>query len=70
MLCGKKKPYRELQWHHIKWKCICKKEGTIDDSYENGLLLCVMCHSYIHTLEYDSDKYRMLMKKAIENREP
>ena len=71
MLCRQECKYRELQWHHIKWKSICKAEKIpIDNSYENGLLLCVCCHSYVHTLEYDSRTYKFLMEEAIKNREP
>ena len=71
MLCGEDKPYRQLQWHHVKWKSICKKEHIpVDNSYENGVLLCVMCHSYVHTLDYYSLEYRELMQEAISNREP
>lgn len=71
MLCEKKKPYRELQWHHIKWRSICKQEGIpVDNSYENGALLCVMCHSFVHTLDYNSKRYQQLMEKVKSNREP
>ena len=71
MLCGEQFPYWQIQWHHVKWKSVCKKENIpIDSSYENGVLLCVMCHSYVHTLEYDSKKYKKLMERAVSNREP
>lgn len=71
MLCEKKKPYRELQWHHIKWRSICKQEGIpVDNSYDNGALLCVMCHSFVHTLDYNSKRYQQLMEKVKSNREP
>lgn len=69
MLCEKEMKYREIQWHHVKWKSICKKENIpIDNSYENGVLLCVMCHSYVHTLDYYSSEYQELMRKAVKNR--
>lgn len=69
MLCGRDVKYREIQWHHVKWKSICKKENIpIDNSYENGVLLCVMCHSYVHTLDYYSSEYQELMRKAVKNR--
>lgn len=69
MLCEKEMKYREIQWHHVKWKSICNKENTpIDNSYENGVLLCVMCHSYVHTLDYYSSEYQELMRKAVKNR--
>lgn len=69
MLCEKEFPYQQINWHHIKWKSICKKEHiSIDNSYENGVLLCVSCHAYIHTLPYESKEYKEKMCKAISNR--
>ena len=71
MLCGKEFPYRQLSWHHIKWKSICKKnKEPIDNSYENGLIVCVSDHAYLHTLDYDSEEYHKLMEFGISQRKP
>lgn len=71
MLCGQEVPYRQITWHHIKWRCISKKNHEpIDNSYENGLLLCLNDHAYVHTLEYDSDEYKKLMEIAKKNKKP
>lgn len=62
MLCGKKCKYDELEWHHIKWKSISLKQGEkIDNSYDNGALLCIQCHHYVHTFRYKSEEYHNLM---------
>lgn len=71
MLCGKEFSYKILNWHHIKWKSISKANNEpIDNSYENGLLLCVDCHHYVHTFPYHSCDYRELMCIAQKNRKP
>lgn len=71
MLCGRKKSYHEIQWHHIKPKSECKRlHEPIDNSYENGALLCLDCHAYVHTLKYHSKEYVEAMKKVIKNRNP
>jgi len=69
MLCGRTFPYREINWHHIKPKAVCKYLGEeIDNSYENGALLCLSCHAHVHTLYYWSREYQELMKQIILNR--
>lgn len=62
MLCGRGVPYRQLNWHHIKPKYVCKMNNEpIDNSYENGALLCLECHDFVHSFEYNSQEYQDLM---------
>ena len=69
MLCGKEVSYREINWHHIKPKAVCKYYGEpIDDSYENGSLLCLSCHAYVHTLYYWSAEYQQTMDEIRRNK--
>ena len=71
MLCGKKCAYTEIEWHHIKWKSITRRrEHKIDNSYDNGALLCAACHHYVHTFEYDSEEYRKLMSVVRSHKAP
>lgn len=71
MLCGKTVPYREINWHHIKPKAVSKYLGEpIDNSYENGSLLCLDCHYYVHTFYYWSKEYEELMRIIRRNRKP
>ena len=71
MLCGKKCEYDDLHWHHKKLKSITLKErGMIDNSYDNGLLLCVNCHKYVHQFSYYSEMYRTLMVSAEQHKLP
>ena len=71
MLCGKEVPYRQINWHHIKPKAVCRYYNEpIDNSYENGALLCLDCHAYVHTLYYWSYEYQATMKRIINNRKP
>lgn len=71
MLCGREFPYKALNWHHIKWKSISKENNEpIDNSYENGVLLCLSCHHLVHTYEYDSQEYKSLMCIAQSRRKP
>lgn len=69
MLCGKEVDYRHINWHHIKPKAVCKYYGEpIDDSYENGSLLCLDCHAYVHSLSYWSTEYQDLMDIVRDNK--
>jgi len=69
MLCEKEFPYQQINWHHIKWKSICKKEHiSIDNSYENGSLLCLNCHAFVHTFSYWSDEYQYYMDVIRQNK--
>ncbi len=69
MICGYEFPYRQIQWHHIKPKAVCRYLGEpVDDSYENGALLCVECHAFVHTLYYWSDEYRLMMDVVKRNK--
>ena len=62
MLCGQKCEYNELEWHHIKWKSVSLRRGEkVDNSYENGAILCVACHHYVHTFSYWSKEYDIMM---------
>ena len=62
MLCGKEVDYNHINWHHIRPKAVCKYYGEeIDNSYENGSLLCLDCHAYVHTLYYWSKEYQETM---------
>lgn len=71
MLCGRSVPYAQINWHHIKPKAVCKYLGEeVDNSYENGSLLCLDCHAFVHTLYYWSDDYQAYMKRIITNRKP
>lgn len=69
MYCGRQVPYREINWHHIKPKAVCKfLKEPIDDSYENGSLLCLKCHAYVHTLYYWSREYQEAMDVIRRNK--
>lgn len=69
MYCGRTVTYKEINWHHIKPKAVCKYYGEpIDDSYENGSLLCLDCHAYVHTLYYWSNDYRRAMDVIRRNK--
>ena len=71
MLCGRTVPYNQINWHHIKPKSVCKYLGEeIDNSYENGSLLCLDCHAFVHTLYYWSDEYQQTMSKIRTNKKP
>ena len=69
MLCGKIVPYAQINWHHIIPKAVCKYYGLpVDNSYENGSLLCLECHAYVHTLYYWSKEYQDTMDVIRQNR--
>lgn len=69
MLCGKEFPYHEINWHHIKPKAVSKYLGEpIDNSYDNGALLCLGCHAYVHTFYYWSKEYSDLMAEIRKNK--
>lgn len=69
MLCGKEYPYREINWHHIKPKYVSKYLGEPqDNSYDNGSLLCLNCHAYVHTFSYWSYEYQHLMFEIRNNK--
>lgn len=71
MLCGRTVSYEQINWHHIKPKAVCKYYGEpIDNSYENGALLCLDCHAYVHTFNYWSKAYARLMKRIVANKKP
>ena len=71
MLCGKEVPYLEINWHHIKPKAVCKYLGEpVDDSYENGSLLCLGCHNFIHTIYYWNPEYEKYSRIIRSNRKP
>jgi len=69
MYCGKVVPYKYINWHHIKPKAVSKYYGEpIDDSYENGALLCLDCHDFVHTLYYWSQEYQDAMDVIRSNK--
>ena len=69
MLCGKIFPYCQINWHHILPKAISKYYGEKpDNSYENGALLCLDCHSYVHSFYYWSNEYKKLMEIIKNNK--
>lgn len=69
MYCGRTVPYSQINWHHIKPKAVSKYYGEeIDNSYENGSLLCLDCHAFVHTLYYWSDEYREAMNVIRRNK--
>lgn len=71
MYCGRTVPYQYINWHHIKPKAVCKYYGQeIDNSYENGSLLCLDCHAFVHTLYYWSKEYQEAMQKILMNKKP
>jgi len=74
MLCGKEFKYEDLNWHHIKPKAVSQfLNEEIDDSYDNGALLCTKSHEFVHKYNYWSYEYQNLMfqirlnKKDISN---
>ena len=69
MWCGKELPYEEIFWHHMKPKAICRYyREKIDNSYENGALLCGKCHEYVHTFPYWSVEYQGIMHEIMQNK--
>lgn len=71
MLCGKEVPYSQINWHHIRPKAVCKYYGEpIDNSYDNGALLCLDCHAYVHTIYYWNPLYEKVMQKIRKNKKP
>ena len=69
MLCGKEFKYNDLYWHHIKPKHVSLKRGEhIDNSYENGCLLCSDCHDYVHLFDWQDEEYKALMAQIKENK--
>lgn len=71
MLCGRGVPYALINWHHIKPKAVCKRNHEpIDNSYENGALLCVDCHAIVHSYQYGSDKYTYFTMVILANKKP
>lgn len=71
MLCGRKCTYRELNWHHITPKWVYHKKGIpVDNSYENGSLLCLDCHAYVHEFFYYSETYRLMMEDVKNHKKP
>lgn len=69
MICGKEFPYKQIQWHHIKPRAVSKYlNEPADDSYENGALLCIDCHAFVHTLYYWSYEYNLMMDVVRRNK--
>ena len=71
MYCGRVVPYQSINWHHIKPKSISKLQNEpIDNSYENGALLCLSCHAYVHTFDFYSKDYQAAMRVIRKNKKP
>ena len=69
MLCGREFPYKFLNRHHIRPKEDCKrKHEPIDDSYENGAMLCLDCHALVHCYKYGSWCYERFMEIIKHNK--
>lgn len=69
MACGRECTYREIQWHHIVPKYVFKQtKQPIDNSYENGSLLCVRCHAKIHEYLYWDAEYQLMTELIEDNR--
>lgn len=68
MLCGKDVG-RKIQWHHIRPKYDFKRcNEKIDDSVENGSLLCPDCHKLIHRYDYIDYRYKRLTLEIKKNK--
>lgn len=71
MLCGREVPYALINWHHIRPKSDCRiHHEKIDNSYENGALLCLDCHAIVHEYKYGSDKYEYFTMIIRANKSP
>lgn len=62
MICGKDVG-KKIQWHHI----VPRYAGGYD-TYENGSLLCPLCHVEIHFYEYGDEEYTRLTKIILQNK--
>ena len=62
MLCGKDVG-KHIQWHHI----VPKSAGG-KDTYENGSLVCPLCHVTIHDYTYGEDVYQQMTEKILTNK--
>ena len=69
MLCGKECEYKEINYHHIVPKYVYKLlKIPIDNSYANGSLLCLSCHSKVHEYLYWDDEYQKMMDLVEDNK--
>ncbi|MBQ8299908.1 MAG: HNH endonuclease [Clostridia bacterium] len=69
MGCGKVAEYKDIQWHHIKPKYASKaNHEPVDDSYENGSLLCKRCHIEIHKYLWWDMEYQLLTDLIEDNK--
>jgi predicted HNH restriction endonuclease len=68
MLCGEDADLT-IQWHHITPKYVFSRAGfPIDNSVENGALLCPNCHVRIHKYQYGDKEFMGLTKSILENK--
>lgn len=68
MLCGEDVGLT-IQWHHVTPKYYFKREGLeIDNSINNGSLLCPNCHTKIHKYQYGSKEYTKLTNEILRNK--
>ena len=69
MYCKREVAYSDIQWHHIKPKYVFKAEHQeIDNSYENGSLLCSKCHAMIHKYNWEDSEYQKITSVIVNNK--
>lgn len=70
MGCGKEVEYKNIHWHHIKPKYVSKaNHEPVDNSYDNGALLCVQCHQEIHKYLWWDLEYQLLTDIIEDNKD-
>lgn len=62
MICGKDVG-KHIQWHHI----VPKYAGG-RDTYENGSLLCPLCHAEVHDFMYGDEEYTKTIEIILANK--
>lgn len=62
MICGNDVG-KLIQWHHI----VPRYAGGTD-IYENGSLLCPLCHIELHYHEYGDEEYTRLTEIILQNK--
>lgn len=62
---------RAIQRHHIVPKSYFKSRRiSVDESYNNSVLLCPLHHGIVHNNIYGSKEYEQLMKMILRNKKP
>lgn len=68
MICGELMG-NKIQFHHIVPKWYSKRNGMpIDNSYEQGILVCQKCHNELHRVRYKSRDYEHLVATALSHK--